>query len=485
MLGITGFGAYIPQLRLPRSAIVNANVWANPSIAHLSTGERSMANWDEDSITMAVEAARNCLHNIDRDHVKKVSFASTTFPFVDRLNSGVVSSALNLPNDSHSADLTGSLKAGTSSLISALESTMKDSKDLHLCIAAEKRLARAGSLQELSFGDGAAALTLGNSSNNVILAELIGHHSITDDFVDHYRAQGNKFSYYWEERWIKEEGYLKLIPESINRLLENCSVKANQIDHLIVPLSSRGVPQRIASATDISPEIISDNLWNDCGDTGTAHPLIMLASELEKAKPEKKILVCGFGQGADTILLQTTKAISDFQSRQSLSDSLTNRREENNYLKFLTFNGLLEVERGMRAEQDKQTALSALYRNKDMLLGFIGGHCQKCGTSQIPKTRICVNPNCGAHNSQTDERFSDKKANVMSWTADQLAYSIDPPAHYGMVEFEGGGRLMVDFTDVNTDEMETNMPVRMVFRIKDIDEQRGFVRYFWKASPYK
>ena len=148
-----------------------------------------MANWDEDSITMAVEAARNCLHNIDRDHVKKVSFASTTFPFVDRLNSGVVSSALNLPNDSHSADLTGSLKAGTSSLISALESTMKDSKDLHLCIAAEKRLARAGSLQELSFGDGAAALTLGNSSNNVILAELIGHHSITDDFVDHYLAQ--------------------------------------------------------------------------------------------------------------------------------------------------------------------------------------------------------------------------------------------------------------------------------------------------------
>ena len=314
---------------------------------------------------------------------------------------------------------------------------------------------------------------------------MIGHYSITDDFVDHYRAEGSKFNYYWEERWIKEEGYLKLIPESINRLLENCNIKGNQIDHLIVPLSSRGVPQRIANATDISPEIISDNLSNNCGDTGTAHPLIMLASELENAKPGKKILVCGFGQGADSILFQTTEAISDFQARQSFSDSLTSGRQENNYLKFLTFNGLLESERGMRAEQDKQTALSTLYRNKDMLLGFIGGRCTKCGTSQIPKTRICVNPNCGAHNSQSDECFADKKANVMSWTADQLAYSIDPPAHYGMVEFEGGGRLMVDFTDVNTDEMETNMPIRMVFRIKDIDEQRGFVRYFWKASPYK
>ena len=71
----------------------------------------------------------------------------------------------------------------------------------------------------------------------------------------------------------------------------------------------------------------------------------------------------------------------------------------------------------------------------------------------------------------------------MSWTADQLAYSIDPPAHYGMVEFEGGGRLMVDFTDVDPGAVEVNMAIRMVFRIKDRDEQRGFVRYFWKAAP--
>jgi uncharacterized OB-fold protein len=141
------------------------------------------------------------------------------------------------------------------------------------------------------------------------------------------------------------------------------------------------------------------------------------------------------------------------------------------------------MERGMRAEQDKQTALTALHRNRDFLLGFIGGKCTKCGTLQIPKTRICVNPNCGEHNSQIDEHFAEKPASVMSWTADQLAYSIDPPAHYGMVNFEGGGRLMVDFTDVDTDAVEVNMPIRMVFRIKDRDEQRCFVRYFWKAAP--
>jgi uncharacterized OB-fold protein len=118
-----------------------------------------------------------------------------------------------------------------------------------------------------------------------------------------------------------------------------------------------------------------------------------------------------------------------------------------------------------------------------MLLGFVGGRCTNCGTLQIPRTRICVNPNCRTHDTQEDEPFAEKPASIMSWTADQLAYSIDPPAHYGMVEFDGGGRLMVDFTDVDPDAVEVNMPVRMVFRIKDVDEQRGFVRYFWKAAP--
>src|SRR5665811_2459664 len=87
--GIVAFGAYVPQLRLARQAIVQANAWFNDAAQSLAKGERSMCNWDEDAITMAVEAARDCLTGFARDEIRTVQLASTSFPFEDRLNSGI------------------------------------------------------------------------------------------------------------------------------------------------------------------------------------------------------------------------------------------------------------------------------------------------------------------------------------------------------------------------------------------------------------
>ena len=71
MAGITGFGAYIPKLRLLRESVVEANKWLNPGISSLAKGERSMSNWDEDPITLAVEAARDCLSINERNLLEK------------------------------------------------------------------------------------------------------------------------------------------------------------------------------------------------------------------------------------------------------------------------------------------------------------------------------------------------------------------------------------------------------------------------------
>ena len=60
---------------------------------------------------------------------------------------------------------------------------------------------------------------------------------------------------------------------------------------------------------------------------------------------------------------------------------------------------------------------------------------------------------------------------------------MDPPQHFGMVVFEEGGRLMADFTDVDPGEVAVGMPMRMMFRVKDRDDRRGFTQYFWKATP--
>ncbi|MFZ4760955.1 MAG: Zn-ribbon domain-containing OB-fold protein, partial [Burkholderiaceae bacterium] len=163
--------------------------------------------------------------------------------------------------------------------------------------------------------------------------------------------------------------------------------------------------------------------------------------------------------------------------------ALAARREESNYLRWLAFTGTIDLERGMRAEVDKATALTVLYRNRDMIEGLVGGKCRACGTVQYPRQRYCVNPGCNALDSQDDYLFAERTGKVLSYTADGLTYSPDPPTYFGMVQVDGGGRMLMDFTEVDPATIDVGLPVRMVFRIKDADSNRGFVRYFWKAAP--
>ena len=87
MIGITAYGAYIPRARLSKNAIAEANAWFDAGLNLLAKGERSICNWDEDSITMAVEAATDCLTALDKRSLSALYMASTTFPFLDRQNS--------------------------------------------------------------------------------------------------------------------------------------------------------------------------------------------------------------------------------------------------------------------------------------------------------------------------------------------------------------------------------------------------------------
>jgi len=137
----------------------------------------------------------------------------------------------------------------------------------------------------------------------------------------------------------------------------------------------------------------------------------------------------------------------------------------------------------MRSETDKGTPLSAMWRNRETVTSFTGGKCSKCGTLQFPRTDICVNPNCNAIGTQEPHGFADMGARIKSYTADRLTYSPDPPACYGMIEFEEGGRVMIDFTDIDAEALKVGQPMQMMFRIKDIDTARGFRRYYWKAAP--
>ena len=424
--GILAFGAYIPRYRLARRVIAEANGWLNPALKAQGKGERAMCNWDEDPVTMAVEAARDALIGRDRGAIADLRFASTTFPFLDRLNAGVVAEALSLSQDVTALDIAATQRAGTSALASA---------------------------------------------------------SRAADFVDHYRTPESEYDYQWEERWIRDAGYLPIVAPLIKRCLDKAGLSAADVTHFCMPATLPRVSTAVAKAAGLAETAVRDNLHAVCGEAGAAHPLLMLAAALEEAKPGERILVVGFGQGADALLLEVMPAIAQQPARLGVKGHLARRREETNYPKFLAFNDVIAIERGMRAEADKLTPLSALWRNRKTVTSFVGGHCTKCGTLQFPKTRVCVNPNCSAIDTQEEHPFADKTGRINSYTADRLTYSPDPPACYGMIQFDDGGRWMMDFTDVGAEALAVGQPMRMMFRVKDIDTQRGFRRYFWKAAP--
>ena len=475
--GITAYGAYIPRLRLARSAILKANAWANGALAAHGKGERSMCNWDEDSVTMAVEAARDALGDTDRAQIRAVHLASTTLPFSDRQNAGIVAEALNLGQSIGTLDITSSQRAGTTGLVNALNTVSAGAGTVLFC-AAEHRRSQTGSPQELLYGDGAAALTLGTEN---VIARLLAAHTLSVDFVDHYRGQHAEFDYDWEERWIRDEGYLKVVPEAIRRALAKGGLAVADIDRLVMPCVLRRVPESVAGMAGLAKEVVADNLQAVCGDTGAAHAIVLLCHALEQARPGQKLMVAGFGQGCDVLVFEVTEAIASLAPRRGVSGSLARRAPEENYDRFLTFNNLVAKDFGKRGEADKQTALTTLYRNRKMLTGFVGGRCTQCGTVQFPKAHYCVNPNCGALDTQADHPMADVPGKVNTWTADSLTFSIDPPAYFGMVQFEGGGRLMVDFTDVDKARFDIGAQVRMQFRVREFDPDRGFRKYFWKA----
>jgi uncharacterized OB-fold protein len=157
--------------------------------------------------------------------------------------------------------------------------------------------------------------------------------------------------------------------------------------------------------------------------------------------------------------------------------------KDENYARWLFHRGNLALDRGMRAEADEKQPGTTLWRNRKAVLGLVGGRCIETGTVQFPKSDISVNPNHRAAHTQEDYPLAERQARIVTHTADALTYSPDPPSYYGMIDFEGGGRMTVEFTDCAAEDIEVGQPLRMMFRIKARDERRAFTKYFWKAAP--
>jgi hydroxymethylglutaryl-CoA synthase len=478
MVGIVAYGAYIPRYRLSRKTIFQAIGWLGPAAL---PGEKAVANYDEDSLTMGVAAGTDCLEGIEPEKIDGMYFATTTSPYRERESATIIATALDLRPNIRTADFADSLKAGTAALLSACNSIKAGDTGTMLLCTADCRLGKPGGPQEMLFGDGAAALLLGS---NGVIASLEGSYSVSYDFPDYQRGEYDRFVRMTEDRFIREEGYAKFIPEAISGLLRKYELETKDFAKVAYPCLNLRVHGAIAKSLGFQPGQIQEPLLSVVGEAGTASPLILLIAMLEEANPGDNILLVSYGNGAEALFFKVTEEIEKVRDRRQLKKYLDSKKELTSYEKYLVFRGLIPTEAGFGGEV-APTQLPLTWRERKAILTLYGSKCKRCGTPQYPPQTICVNPACGATDEMEDYRFSDKRGTLFSFTEDHASFSPNPPLIFGVIEFEGGGRFLFDVTDCEPNSVSMGIPVKMSLRRKYSDEFRGIYGYFWKAMPLR
>jgi hydroxymethylglutaryl-CoA synthase len=474
MPGIGSYGAYIPLFRLSRAEIARAWGGAPPP------GERAVANYDEDSLTMAVAASRDCLQGIDRASVGGLYFASTTAPYREKQAAALVAAVLGLPPETTTIDFAGSLRCGTNALKAALDAVTCGSAKNVLVVAADTRLGYPAGPAEMNFGDGAAALLI---SGDDVLADVRHFDSRYYEIQDTWRSDKDTFVRGAEDRFAMDEGYLRVMREALSTALEKYDLGVGDIAQVAFNAPNARQLKSITQKLGFDEKTqVRDVLHGSVGDTGCALSLMSLVAALERAGAGEKILLASYGNGCDVALLETTDRIGSHNDRRGIQKHLASKSAMHNYEQYLRLRELLPLQPPARPPLELRTpSPTALWREVPWEMRLTGTKCQKCGTPQYPPQRVCVT--CHTKDQMDPYPFVDVPARVFSFSHDYVMQSLDPPVTVTFVDFEGGGRIMCDMTDRDPAAIEVGLPLEMTFR--RLYYVGGIYNYWWKCQPVR
>lgn len=470
MIGIKSYGAYIPVYRLSESELARA--WGGRG----GRGEIAVANYDEDSITMAVEAAIDCLNGTDRDIADGLYFASTTPPYSEKMSASIVAAATDLRDDLFTLDIGNSLRCGTSAIKAAHDSIKSGSAKNILVTAADCRLAPPASEFESVFGDGAAAFLIGGEDVAVAIEDS---HSISSDFLDVWKRTEDPYIRTWEDRFILQYGYSEKLGMAVSALLKKTGLSAKDFAKVVYYAPNARSHQRMIRQLKIEPEQVQVPMFDSIGNTGAAFAPMMLVAALEEAKPGDRILWANYGDGADAFILQVTDQIEKVRDRRGIKHHLESKMSIPNYEKYIRFRNLMQGEADRRPQYI--SSLPMIWRDRKQVTPLHGGRCRKCGNIQFPIQRVCAY--CQAKDDYEEVRLADKKATVFTFSMDERAVEVDPPRVWTINDLDGGGRIYCTMTDRDTEQIEIGMGVEMTFR--KIHEGAGLHNYFWKCRPIR
>lgn len=471
MPGIVSYGAYIPIYRLSREDI--GAMWTKS----LAKGEKAVANADEDSLTMGVEAVLDCLNGMDRQQVDGLYFATDSPPYVEKQSASIIRAAADLREDILTMDIAHSLRGASSAMKAAMDAVQAGSAKKVMVAAAERRIPAPNSDFEASFGDGAAAFLIGDSD---VAVNVEGSYHLSSEFIDVWKKPEDSYMQTWEERFIRDEGYLKILPQAVSALLKKHQLSPKDISKAAFYAPDARTHATMARAMGLDAKTqVQDPMFDSVGNTGTALAAMTLVAALEEAKPGDRILYATYGDGADAFLMQVTEQIEKVRDRRGIKGHLASKLMLPSYGKYVEIRGLMEGEAGRRPA--RRSSLPVIWRERQHLFPLYGQKCRSCGNIQYPRQRICMY--CQAKDNFELIRLSDKRGKVFTFSMDQRAMEIVLPKVFTVVDFDEGGRFYSVMTDRDTSKVEVGMPVELTFRIQL--EGSGLYNYFWRVRPIR
>jgi len=467
MVAIASYAAYIPVWRLGRQEMAQA--WGIPGVP----GERSVANGDEDSITMGVAAGFECLAGIDPASVDGVYFASTTPPYTEKQCASVVAAALDLRQNIFTADFTDSVRSATVAMRAAYDAIESGSAKSVLVVAADNRPAEPETMWEQLLGDGAAAFLLSKEGP----ATVRGFQSVTSEVIGPWRLPEDHYVRAFEPKLETQYGYMASMLAAAKALAEKEGLGPKDISKAVLSASDPRAHGTLGRQLGLEMPQLQDTGFLLLGNTGTPQVLMMLAAALDAAKAGDKLLVANYGDGADAFLVEVKDSFPAVPGKKPLQTYLMTKRMLPNYNAYASFRKLMDRDRFV-----PKSSPVTYWRDSKMELALYGARCRKCGTVQYPPPRVCVQ--CGTKD-ELDEVKLAHKGTVFTFTLDHLVGGeyLNTPVPRIVIELEGGGRTFLQMTDCDPKEVAIGMPVELTLRC--LHEGAGFHNYYWKCQPVR
>ena len=308
MAGIVGYGAYIPRNRITTEEI--AKQWGKDpeSIKNgLMLEEKSVPAYDQDTITISVEASRDAVARagISPQEIGAVYIGSESHPYAVKPSGTVLIDALGIGPDVHVADFEFACKAGTEAMFVALSHVVSGHMDYALGVGADTSQGAPNDALEFSASAGGAAFIMGKKN---VLAEILDTYSFTSDTPDFWRREYQHYPRH-AGRYTGEPAYFKHLMSSAKTMMAKADMQAKDFKYAIFHMPNGKFPLQAGKQMGFTPEQMETG-WvvNKMGNTYSGSSPTGLAAVLDVASPGDMILITSFGSGAgsDSFVIKAT-----------------------------------------------------------------------------------------------------------------------------------------------------------------------------------